>query len=89
MISNVVVPFMAATRPETISMALLRRLPPEEDNNIIRQTAYALLGPDRNPSLYRTGLRQQGLIQIFHDYCLNDRSGCRSCPLPEILKRLS
>ncbi len=63
------------------SIEILRRLPTEEDNSIIRQAAQNLLGPDHNPKLYRTGLRQQGLIQIFHDFCLNDRSHCAACPL--------
>ncbi len=87
-ISNVVIPFLAITRPRASEMEFLAMLAPEEDNSIIRQTANALLGPDHNPSLYRTGLRQQGLIQVFHDFCLNDRSGCAACPLPEMLKKL-
>ncbi len=88
-ISNVVIPFLAIIRQEAPSMELLSLLAPEENNSIARQTANALLGPDHNPSLYRTGLRQQGLIQIFHDFCLNDRSGCSNCPLPGMLKNFS
>lgn len=86
MVSNVVIPFLAASgEPHAAHIELLRMLAPEEDNSIVRQTAHSLLGPDHNPSSYRTGLRQQGLIQIFHDFCLNDRSGCTSCPLPALL----
>ncbi len=85
-ISNVIIPFLATNRPQVSETEFLAMLAPEEDNSIIRQTANALLGPDHNPSLYRTGLRQQGLIQMFHDFCLNDRSGCAACPLPEMLK---
>ena len=81
-VSNVCVPFLAALgNRQVMSPAFLRRLPPEEDNQIIRQTAHNLLGPDHNPDLYRSGLRQQGLIQIFHDFCLTDRSRCRNCVL--------
>ncbi len=80
------IPFLAATgHAGILAREVLRRLPPEEDNHIIRRTAHALLGPDHNPALYHTGLRQQGLIQIFHDFCLNDRSGCQRCPLPTLL----
>lgn len=85
-LSNVILPFLAARKaPAFPGIELLRRLPAEEDNSIVRQTAYDLLGPDHNPKLYRTGLRQQGVIQIFHDFCLNDRSRCAACPLRERL----
>lgn len=85
-ISNVLVPFMIAEgKPEANYSELLRQVPAEEDNNIIRKTAHVLLGPDHNPRLYRTGLRQQGMLQIFHDFCLNDRSNCQACPLTKNL----
>lgn len=84
---NVIMPFMAASRPDTVKSALLKHAPREEDNSVIRQTAFALFGPDHSPSLYRTGLRQQGLLQIFHDHCVNDRSGCRTCRFPSTLER--
>jgi len=72
---------------DVMGPAFLRRLPPEEDNQIIRQTAHNLLGPDHNPALYRSGLRQQGLIQIFNDFCLTDRSRCKDCALLKSLAK--
>lgn len=81
--SNVILPFLAANRIPVKN--LLNHIPAEHDNSLIRQTAFALLGRDQNPALYRTGLRQQGLIQIFHDFCLNNRSACRDCLLPKAL----
>ena len=85
-VSNVFVPFLAALgNRQVMSPAFLRRLPPEENNQIVRQTAHNLLGPDHNPELYRSGLRQQGLIQIFHDFCLTDRSRCGNCALLKAL----
>ena len=86
-LSNVILPFMAATdRLDLDRTTLLRRIPAEEDNSLVRQTALYLLGPDHNPAVYRTGLRQQGLLQIYHDFCLNNRAGCRACPLPAALQ---
>jgi len=83
MLSNVVIPFLAATG---VNIApLLAHLPPEENNNLIRRTAYALFGRDHNPALYQTGLRQQGLLQIFHDFCLNNKTACRACRLADAL----
>jgi hypothetical protein len=28
---------------------------------------------DHNPALYADGLRQQGMLQLFHDFCLPNR----------------
>jgi len=25
-------------------------------------------------------------MQIFHDFCLNDKSGCRHCHFPELVR---
>ena len=87
-VSNVCVPFLAALgNRQVMRPAFLRRLPPEENNQIVRQTAHNLLGPDHNPDLYRSGLRQQGLIQIFHDFCLTDRSRCGNCALLKALAK--
>lgn len=83
---NVLVPFLAATEGDGGLVGhLLKALPATEENRIIRQTAHTLFGPDHPPSLYRSGVRRQGLLQIFHDYCLNDRSRCEACPLPKLL----
>jgi hypothetical protein len=85
---NVFAPFLAAAGVQApFDRGLLDQLPPETDNAIIRQTALNLFGPDHGPSLYRTGLRRQGLIQIFHDYCLDDRSRCAACTFPALLAR--
>ena len=84
-LNNVLIPFLATRgiRPAR----WLDRLPMEAGNVIVRQTAAALFGSDFPPSLCRDGLRQQGLIQIFYDFCLNDRSRCAACELPGMLKR--
>ncbi len=84
---NVVTPFLAAIGKRNLfDTGLLNRLPVEGDNAIIRQTARHLFGPDHPTKLYDTGRRRQGLLQIFHDYCLNDRSRCATCPFPGLLK---
>jgi hypothetical protein len=35
----------------------------------------------------KTSRQQQGLMQIFLDFCLNDKSACRQCQFPELAKR--
>jgi len=82
-LGNVIVPFLAALGSlPAPSSALLSLLPPGHDDGLVRHAAFVLFGPDHNPKLYRTALRQQGMLQIFHDFCLNDRSACRDCRLP-------
>ncbi len=84
---NVLLPFLAARgRAGPFPPALLDALPPEGDNQIARQAAANLFGPHHPVAWHRTGMRRQGLIQIFHDYCLNDRSRCASCPFPGLLR---
>ena len=86
-IVNVVVPFLVAAGQDAPDRELLTQLPLEDDNSLVRQSAFALLGRDHNPALYRSALRMQGLLQLFGDFCLNDRPGCSACPLPAALRR--
>lgn len=84
--ANVVLPLLAASGADMA--ALLPVLPPEQVNSVMRQTAHRLLGRDHNPSLYaKSNLRQQGLMQIFHDFCLAQRAGCATCPFADALAR--
>ncbi len=86
LVVNVFVPWLAAAGRTELTTALLAALPPEDDNQVARHTAHALFGHDHNPGLYRrSGLRQQGLLQIFHDFCLDTRGGCERCPFPGAL----
>jgi hypothetical protein len=78
-LSNILVPFLSATGRDVDP--LLSQLPAEDDNIIIRQTAARLFGRDHNPALHSAGIRQQGLLQIFSDFCLQNRSDCSICPL--------
>lgn len=83
---NVAAPFLAAAgRGDRLLHGMLDTIPVEGDNAVLKQTAHHLFGPDHPAKLYATGLRRQGLVQIFHDYCLNDRSRCASCVFPALL----
>jgi hypothetical protein len=44
-------------------------------------------GDPRQRHFVRTLAGQQGLLQIYEDFCLRDASDCASCPLPEQLRR--
>ena len=63
--------------------------PSLESNAPMRFTAHRLFGRRMPPRLLRTAARQQGLLQIFHDFCLNDRTACQRCAFPEMARRLA
>jgi hypothetical protein len=94
-VTNVVLPFAAAVgelqhnaRLTSRVADLYRILKPASSNSLIRLACLHLFDEGRKPNLFlRTERRQQGLIQVFQDFCLNDKSGCESCLFPELAKR--
>lgn len=86
---NCVIPLFAALDFEPVSVRrVLDQIRPEPENAIIRDTSHYLFGPDAPSSLIASANRRQGLMQIFHDYCLHDRSRCSRCPLPARLRSM-
>lgn len=84
-INNVLAPFLNLADP--LPDDFLAALPPESLNAPVRATATRLFGRDHNPALYAgSGLMQQGLLQIFADFCLNARAGCADCRLAQHLR---
>lgn len=85
-LANVFVPFCACVGTNRAPDDLLNLLKNDEENELVRRTAHFLFGPDQTQALYRNALRRQGLIQIFFDYCLIDRSRCATCTMPAALR---
>jgi hypothetical protein len=59
------------------------------DNHVLRYMQHRMLGND--PVLLRlvTGARQQqGLLQLFTDFCGNDEGNCQGCDFPHALENL-
>jgi len=84
---NVIVPLFAACGLDNEKVShMVRELQAEPLNAIMKQTIHYLFGPDCPSSLFATANRRQGLLQIFHDYCIHDRSRCSRCPLPGYLQ---
>lgn len=83
-LANVIVPYaLARGRLSDIPSWL----PPECTNGVMRLAAYRLFGRDHNPALYsRNGVLQQGLMQVYRDYCLSAQSGCESCALMDMVE---
>lgn len=83
-IANVFGPLLANRHPDG-PPGVAAALPTGESNRIVHETAQLLFGPDHAPALYGREILRQGLLQVFEDYCLVDRSRCLTCPLPETL----
>ncbi|MDX2227456.1 MAG: DUF2851 family protein [Verrucomicrobiae bacterium] len=56
--------------------------PSLQDNRISRLAVERL---QLSPRDCATARRHQGLIQIYQDFCLADRSDCQNCPFPELV----
>jgi hypothetical protein len=53
-------------------------------NRRLETGATRLFGDDpRRDDFLRTVANQQGLLQIYEDFCLQDNSDCARCPFPE------
>lgn len=86
-LANVFIPFLAARGVRMDGIVSV--LPAEHHNELLRRTATALFGPDHNPAFYRSGIRQQGILQVFHDFCIHNRSACSECRLVPALESAS
>lgn len=84
-LGNVVFP--RAIRVSADHWAEYARLGGVDSNQKLRRAALRLFGPDqeRQKLFTRYYHQQQGLLQVFEDFCLEDASGCRDCPFPEQL----
>ncbi len=94
-VANIVLPFVAAYGEHSGDAKLYEaakagyaRLPAAPSNSILRLAASQLF---ENSPLTRRSIKtmrqQQGLMQIFHDFCVNDKSGCRHCQFPDLVSR--
>ena len=85
-LTNVIIPFYAAEKELPIDT--FEHLPPEDISSPMRTAAWYLLGRDHNPALYSgNNLLQQGLLQIYLDFCLPAKAGCKGCKLLKKIER--
>jgi uncharacterized protein DUF2851 len=62
------------------------RLP---SNEITREMLRQFFGRDSaRAALVNSACRQQGLIQLYRDFCLNDQETCQECAVPRLVARL-
>jgi hypothetical protein len=64
-----------------------KKLRAQLSNQAARIAAARLFAGDpRQRGFVASLVGQQGLLQIYEDFCLRDASDCASCPLPEQLR---
>jgi len=63
------------------------QLPAQLSNRRLETGATRLFGADlRQKQFLKTVANQQGLLQIYEDFCMRDNSDCAHCPFPEQMK---
>jgi hypothetical protein len=91
-LANVIFPFWLtedAAGPVTGDLwSDYAKLPARLTNRRIETGAIRLFGDDpRRKQFLKTVAHQQGLLQIYEDFCLQDNSDCAQCPFPEQMRR--
>jgi hypothetical protein len=81
---NVFWPMAAMDEPEAARKALVKMN--AAHNGAARIASQRMLLSALTPKQSREALVQQGLLQIFRDYCQTDCSLCRDCTFPETVK---
>jgi hypothetical protein len=81
-LANVIFPFWCAEEADVWSE--YAKLPARLSNRRLETGATRLFGNDpRRKEFLKTIAHQQGLLQIYQDFCLQDNSDCAQCPFPE------
>ena len=81
-LANVLFPFWFSD--ETEVWPAYAQLPARLSNRRLETAATRLFGNDpRRPQFLRSVAHQQGLLQIYEDFCMQDNSDCAQCPFPE------
>ena len=84
--ANVVFPWLTAQGAE--AWTDYHKLPARLTNRRLETAATRLFGDDsRRRTFVRSIVNQQGLLQIYEDFCLQDNSDCAHCPFPEQMQK--
>jgi len=93
-LANVLFPFWMAhdsQPPNPASTGVwpeYEKLPAQLSNRRLETAATRLFGDDsRRQEFLKTVAHQQGLLQIYEDFCMQDNSDCAQCPFPEQMRK--
>lgn len=85
-LANVILPFLAAEGADVWSG--YEKLPARLTNRRLETAMTRLFGGDPQRAQFaKTVAHQQGLLQIYEDFCLQDSSDCAQCPFPEQMRK--
>ena len=85
-LANVAFPFLLARGRDCFDE--YERLPAQLTNRRLETAVTRLFGDDpRHRSFVKSVAQQQGLLQIYEDFCLRDNSDCLHCPFPEQMQK--
>ena len=81
MLMNVFYPWAILDRPE--KWEEYRSLAAELSNRRVEVAAARLFATDaRQAELLKNAAMQQGLLQVYEDFCMQDESDCAACLFP-------
>ena len=85
MLANVFFPLAIAAEP--VRWAEYQRLSAASSNRRVETAVARLFGQDAATAgrgeWVKTAAHQQGMLQIYEDFCLQDNSNCENCSFPE------
>lgn len=85
-LANVLLPYFLTEGSDV--WPAYEKLPSRLTNRRLETGATRLFGCDpRRPQFTKTIAQQQGLLQIYEDFCLQDNSDCAQCPFPEQMQK--
>ena len=85
-LANIVFPFRLMRGEEV--WPNYQKLSAKLTNRRLETAAARLFGSNtRRAEFVRTVAQQQGLLQIYEDFCLQDNSDCAHCPFPEQMQK--
>jgi hypothetical protein len=84
---------LAQLGSEPISLAAVRALylghPRLPANEVTREMIRQFFGADRTrAAIVNSACRQQGLMQLYRDFCVNELETCQECAFPRLVARL-
>ena len=85
-LANVLLPYFASQGADV--WPTYEKLRARLTNRRLETGAARVFGSDpRRTQFTKTIAQQQGLLQIYEDFCLQDNSDCAQCPFPEQMQR--
>ncbi len=85
---NYLLPHAMVAQQSSSAASHYKKIPAPPVSNSIKRVSYRLFGNRQDTSTFlKKSWQHQALLQIYHDFCLDDTSDCSECPFPEQLQQ--